>query len=123
MWSSDELPNHVIGFTRGEGAPKALAHAVEYAEEVTKDIVVSADGSDVASDAYWVTEEIWTPFAEKLAEAKAMVEDGTADNFACDLMLFELGNVLGGTEDLNSHGPMKMNPLGVIGTMALGTKA
>ncbi len=36
-------------------------------------------------------------------------------------MLFELGNVLGGTEDLNSTSPMKMNPLGVVGTMAAGT--
>ncbi len=122
MWSSDEGQDHVIGFTRGDGAPAALAHAVAYAEEVTKDIVVSADGTDVPSDTYWVTEEIWNAFAGQLQAAKDMVAAGTANNFECDEMLFELGNALGGTEDLNSHGPMKMNPLGVVGTMALGTQ-
>ncbi len=121
MWSSDDGVDHVIGFTRGSGAPAALAHAVAYAEQVTADVVVSADGTDVPADKYWVTEEIWTPFAEKLAEAKAMVESGSTDQIACDNMLFELGNVLGGTEDLNSTSPMKMNPLGVVGTMAAGT--
>lgn len=122
MWSSDELPDHVIGFTRGEGAYKALVHAIAYAEDVTKDVVVSADGSDVEADKYWVPEDIWTPFAEKLAEAKEMVEAAASTNVEYDEMLFALGNVLGGTEDLNSKGPMKMNPLGVIGTMQPGTK-
>lgn len=122
MWSSDEGRDHVIGFTRGEGAHKALQHAIAYAEETTRDIVVSVDGADVAKDVYWVTEEIWTPFAEKLAEAKAMAEAAASTNVEYDEMLFALGNVLGGTEDLNSKGPMKMNPLGVVGTMQPGTK-
>ncbi|MBR6088732.1 MAG: hypothetical protein IKP86_02285 [Anaerolineaceae bacterium] len=122
MWSSDELPDHVIGFTRGEGAYKALVHAIAYAEEVTKDVVVSADGTDVEAGKYWVPEDIWTPFAEKLAEANAMAEAAASSNVEYDEMLFALGNVLGGTEDLNSKGPMKMNPLGVIGTMQPGTK-
>lgn len=121
MWSSDEGTDHVIGFTRGSGAMAALTHAVKYAEEVTANVLVSVDGSDVSADAYWVTEDIWNAFAEKLEEAKTMIADGTAGNTACDTMLFELGNVLGGTEDLNSTGPMKMNPLGVVGNMAPGT--
>ena len=122
MWSSDELPNHVIGFTRGEGAYKALVHAIAYAEVTTKDVVVSADGTDVEADKFWVPEDIWTPFAEKLTEAKAMAEAAASSNVEYDEMLFALGNVLGGTEDLNSKGPMKMNPLGVVGTMLPGTK-
>jgi hypothetical protein len=120
MWSSDEGQDHVIGFTRGDGAYTALVHAIEYAQEVTKDVVVSVDGSDVASDKYWVTEEIWNDFETKLEEAKALADSGTATNFECDTMLFELGNVLGGTEDLHSNSPMKMNPLGVVGSMEQG---
>ena len=121
MWSSDEGENHVIGFTRGDSALAALKHAIAYAEETTKDVRVSKDGTDVPSNCYWVTDEIWKPYAEKLAEAKKMADAGTAGNFAYDKMLFELGNVLGGTEDLNSKGPMKMNPLGVVGSMKLGS--
>ena len=122
MWSSDSGKDHVIGFTRGEGAFKALEHAIAYAEEVTKDIKISADGTDIPKDQYWVTEDIWTPFAEKLAEAKEMVAAAASTNVQYEEMIFELGNVLGGTEDLNSKGPMKMNPLAVIGTMQPGTK-
>lgn len=122
MWSSDSGADHVIGFTRGEGAYDALVHAVAYAEEVTANVVVSADGTDVDPDKFWVPEDIWTPFAERLAEAKAMIEAADSSNVAYDEMIFALGNVLGGTEDLNSNGPMKMNPLGVIGTMQPGTK-
>jgi len=120
MWSSDDGEDHVIGFTRGDGAPAALAHAVAYAEEVTKDIVVSEDGSDVPADQYWINPEAWDAFQETLSEAKAMVEGGTASNLACDQMIFDLGNVLGGTEDLHSNGPLKMNPLGVMGSMEPG---
>lgn len=120
MWSSDEGENHVIGFTRGDSALPALKHAIVYAEETTKDVRVSKDGSDVPANFYWVTAEIWEPYAEKLAEAKKMADAGTAGNLAYDKMLFELGNVLGGTEDLNSKGPMKMNPLGVVGSMKIG---
>ncbi len=122
MWSSDEGENHVIGFTRGDSALAALKHAIVYAEETTKDVCVSKDGSDVPANQYWVTGEIWESYAEKLAEAKKMANEGTAGNFAYDKMLFELGNVLGGTEDLNSTSPLKMNPLGVVGSMAAGTK-
>lgn len=122
MWSSDEGQDHVIGFTRGNAAKTALTHAVEYAEEVTQNVVVSKDGSDVSADQYWVTAEIWDAYAAKLAQAKEMLAAGTASNVEYDTMLFELGNVLGGTEDLHSTSPMKMNPLGVVGTMAQGTK-
>lgn len=120
MWSSDDGEDHVIGFTRGDGAPAALAYAVAYAEEVTKDIVVSEDGSDVPADQYWINAEAWDAFQETLAVAKAMVEEGTASNLECDQMLFDLGNVLGGTEDLHSSSPLKMNPLGVMGSMEPG---
>ncbi len=122
MWSSDENPDHVIGFTRGDSALDALKHAIAYAEKATKDVVVSEDGTDVPASKYWVSKEIWDAFAKTLAEAKEMAEAGTAGDFAYDKMLFDLGNDLGGTEDLNSKGPLKMNPLGVIGSMQPGTK-
>ena len=120
MWSSDENPDTVIGFTRGDSALDALKHAIAYAEQTTKDVVVSEDGTDVPANKYWVTKEIWDAYAKTLAEAKKMAEAGTAGNYAYDNMLFELGNDLGGTEDLNSKGPMKMNPLGVVGSMQHG---
>ena len=115
MWSSDELPDHVIGFTRGDSAKDALAHAVEYAEEVTKDIVISEDGAGVAEGTYWVPQATWDAFEEQLNAAKAMLEEGSASNLEYDTMTFELGNVLGGGEDLHSTSPMKMNPYGIVG--------
>lgn len=122
MWSSDEGADHVIGFTRGEGAYTALVYAIAYAKEVTKDIAVSADGSDVPQDQYWVTEEIWEPFAQTLAQAEEMAAAADSSDTDYDEMLFELGNVLGGTEDLYGTSVMKMNPLGVVGSMQPGTK-
>ncbi|MCC8099341.1 MAG: hypothetical protein LIO78_04645 [Clostridiales bacterium] len=122
MWCTNESPDTVIAFTRTkDSAYGALEHAIAYAEETTKDIVVSVDGSDVASDTYWVTEDIWNEYEEGMAEAKAVLEsaDSTANDY--NEMVLEVANVLGGTEDLYSSSPLKMNPLGVIGTMALGT--
>ncbi len=121
MWCSNESPDTVIGFTRADSAYGALEHAVAYAEEVTAEIVVSEDGTDVATDTYWVTQDIWDEFIEGLEAAKALLEDETATSNDYDAMILELGNVLGGTEDLVVESVMKANPLGVVGTMALGT--
>ncbi|MCD8342112.1 MAG: hypothetical protein LUC87_08190 [Clostridiales bacterium] len=124
MWCTNESPDTVIAFTRTkDSAYGALEHAIAYAEEVTAEVVVSADGSDVAADTYWVTEDIWSEYEEGLAEAKAVLEDAESTANDYNEMVLELANVLGGTEDLNSTSPMKMNPLGVVGSMALGTMA
>ena len=121
MWSSNESEGTVLGFSRGDTAKEALQHSVDYAEEVTADVVVSEDGTDVASDTYWVTSEIWDEFQSGLDAAKAMLENEETTNLEMDIMTFELGNVLGGTEDKNSNGP-KFNPPGVVGSMELGSK-
>ena len=122
MWSSNENPDTSVGFSRGDNARPALEYAVAYCEDAVKDIVVSADGTDVSKDTLWVPQEIMDAFQTKLAEAKAMLEEGTATNFEYDEMLINLANVYGGTEDKFSTLPFRPNPLGVVGTAEPGTK-
>ena len=121
MWSSGEAEGTVLGFSRAETAREALQHAVDYTKEVTAGVVTSEDGSDVAADTYWVTPEIWDEFEAGLQAAEAMLENEEATDIEMDIMIFDLGNVLGGTEDKNSNGP-KFNPPGVVGSMELGSK-
>ena len=108
----DEL--RVNGFTRVDPMA-ALRHAVDFCRANTAGIFVSADGSDVPAGTPWVTPEVMAPYTEKLAECEAVLAAGCEDKFAVDKLIYDLGNVYGGGEDLHSRGPMKMNPLGVMG--------
>ena len=121
MWSSNENPDTSVGFTRGDNARPALEHAVAYCEDAVKDIVVSEDGTDVPTDVLWVPQEAMDAFNARLAEAKAMLEEGTATNFEYDEMLINLANDFGGVEDKYSTLPFRPNPLGVMGSAEPGT--
>jgi hypothetical protein len=50
-----------------------------------------------------------------------MLQSKNASDLEAATMLYDLGNVYGGTEDLNSTSPFKMNPYGVIGSIQMGS--
>ncbi|WP_303972165.1 hypothetical protein [Streptococcus merionis] len=117
MWQT--TTGYSIGFTRGDAAKGALEYGIAYAETQTANVVTSADGSDVSSDKYWVTQEVWDAYQTELKEAKALLDDESATNLDYDAEILELANALGGTEDIGSK--FVQNPLGVIGSMQAGT--
>ncbi len=119
MWQTST--GYSIGFTRGDAAKGALEYGINYAESQTSGVVVSADGSDVSSDTYWVTQDIWDAYQTELATAKALLEDDSATNLDYDAEILNLANALGGTEDVGQD--FVQNPLGVIGSMQKGTKS
>lgn len=119
MWQTST--GYSIGFTRGDAAKGALEYGINYAESQTSEIVVSTDGSDVSSDTYWVTQDIWDTYQTELTTAKALLEDSSATNLDDDAEILNLANALGGTEDVGQD--FVQNPLGVIGSMQKGTKS
>lgn len=118
MWQTST--GYSIGFTRGDAAKGALEYGIAYAESQVSKVKISTDGSDVPSNTYWVTQDVWDVYQKEVADAKTLLTSGSTTNLDYDAAIFKLANALGGTEDVGQK--VVQNPLGVIGSMKKGTK-
>jgi len=119
MWTTPT--GYAFGFTYGDNAYNALAYAFNFTQQQVFNVKVSLNGSDIAPTQYWVKPDIFTAYTDALTKTYTMLQSKNASDLEAATMLYDLGNVYGGTEDLNSTSPFKMNPYGVIGSIQMGS--
>lgn len=111
--------HYLIGMTRDkENAISSLELAISNVEAGVEEIVVSEDGTNVATDTYWVNQKIWDEFQNVLISAKEMLTDENATSTQIDQVLSDLAETYG---DVDAKGDYLTGPVGVLGSMQLGT--
>ncbi|MFF0079068.1 hypothetical protein ACFYR1_05010 [Streptomyces canus] len=87
-----------VGFSRGAGAKPALTAAIRKASAALDTVAVSSagDGSDVAKGEMWVTQAYHDIFAKAVADAQAVLDDGSATNDEYEGALYLLSQAYGG---------------------------
>lgn len=78
----DPLPtggNYVVKKTVSNSDKSALREKVSEGRTLLSDTEVSSDGSDVASEKYWVSQAAYTTFDKAIKTAQSVIDDGLAD--------------------------------------------
>ncbi len=104
---------HPIGFTYGDNSKTALSTAIENAEALIAETVVSVDGSDVPSDQLWATQDAVDEFTAAIDEAKSVLNDNSSSAIELDTAVYTLGVAWGESGD---------NPSGFVGSQGNGTQ-
>lgn len=113
MWCTPT--GHPLGFTYGDkaAAKEALSLAIEQATAMKEGVVASADGTDVAKGAMWVTQVDLDAFDAAIAEAQTICNRNSTAVQEYDAAIYALAEALGETGE---------KPTGFLGAQGKGTQ-
>jgi hypothetical protein len=88
-----------VGLTSNSSAKTFLAEAIQTANEKLASVTVSADGTDVATTAKWVTQAEYDQLDAAITRAKAAMSSATSSNSLLDYQIYILYLSLAGSAD------------------------
>lgn len=110
-----------IGMTSDMNSRAFLTRSVAQAQAQLDGVVVSADGSDVASTQEWVTQDVYTQLDDAIARANSSLAAANSSSFLLDYQIYVLYQSLNGSSNDIGATFAGFNFTGFVNEEQLGT--